>query len=647
MKDASLDSQRHRSFGSQIEPLEARIAPASIITVNTLGNVSSSTKTTLAAAIATADAATGPTTIDFAHGLSGVITLTSTLSITGNVTINGAGITLSGAGKVQDLYISGGGSVTLNGLRITGGVTPFGSMGGGVYINDAGGSVTLASCLVYGNHAIGQNGNAGSTTNNSGTGGYNAFGGGIGIAAGNVTIQSSIITGNVAIGGAGGIGGYAGGNASGGGIFNKGTLTLINSTVSGNVAIGGAGTTGFRGIAYSPAVLGPVAATSGGAGGSAYGGGIANSGGSVTIQAVGKSISLISGNVVKGGAGGAGGGGYNGLAGVNFSNPVSGPITATAGGNGGNAGNGGNGGNAQGGGISSTNGSVIITQSTISGNVASAGAGANGATGGAGGKGGNGGVIPASGGIPANTYYGYAGGNGGNGGNGGSAGLAQGGGIFSIDSLTIQASTLFGNVAKALPSGVFGKGGLAGAHGTHYLGTASPPTNGISGNAATISTSAGGGVYSGNGSLAVTISTIAANSAQNGGGVSISNPTSASLYNSTIALNAATISGGGGLFIPATSAGSVNIVSSIIAQNSGGNIAGTPGGNLSDNITSGIVLYPALADHAGGTTATLLPIPHTLTFANGPASNPDGLLTDQNGISLGATILPGAVQTVL
>jgi hypothetical protein len=634
---------RANACGSQgmagIEPLEDRIAPAGtgVIYVNTLSDHNIVNKTTLANAIATANTAGTPYVIDFIHGLKGTITLSSTLNITGNVTINGAGITLNGALKVQDIAISGGGSVMLNGLRISkGNATPSG-IGGGIYINDAGGTVTLSQCIVSGNHATGARGVAGNIVTNSGTPGSYGEGGGIAIMAGTVSIQGSTISGNVAVGGAGGAGGYNGGNAEGGGIFNQGTLTLINSHITGNTATGGAGTVGFNGAAYSVAVSGPLVAANGGQGGSAYGGGIANSGGTVIVENTAKNISIISGNTVKGGAGAKGGATYNGANGTNFAVVAGSPANPTAGYNGGYGGSGGNGGNAAGGGICSTGGSVTITSSTVSGNVVFAGAGGSGTNGGHGGKGGNGGHYAGS------TYYGYAGGVGGNGGDAGSAGFASGGGLFTKDALTIQASTVSGNIVHVGAAGIAGHAGAAGANGTLYQGGVQ--ASGKPGKAANITPSAGGGFYIGGGTLSVSISTIAKNSAQDGGGGNISQSTTASIYSSTFALNAATLSGGG-LYVASGNIGSLDVVSTIIAQNVASNVSGTSAAIMTDDITSGTVLSTHFALHSGGFTDTLLPLLSLAEVANNGTNNPIPLLTDQNGVAFGSTMMEiGAVQT--
>jgi hypothetical protein len=661
----SNDTRRRTVIAGRplVEPLEARIAPAAL-TVSSLSDTDTAGTLVFALQQANGLAAGTATTINFT--VKGTIHLTSTLSITNDVTLNGAGIVLKGNGSIQDLSITGGitggGGVTINGLKITGGKALAGASGGGVYIDYTGGTVTLAGCTITGNHAIGQKGLA-QTDANSGTDGGDADGGGIAIIGGAVMIQNSTISGNSAVGGVGGPGGYNGGSAAGGGIFNQGTLTLLNSHITGNTATGGAGTSGTNGIPYTAANGVDTPATPGGSGGNAYGGGIANSGGAVQIETSPKTssavfTSVISGNTVKGGAGGSGGKSYNGSNGVNFhvtKGAYGGPVPPTGGGDGGSGANGGNGGNAGGGGISSTDGSVTIVKATISGNTVAGGAGGNGTNGGSGGKGGNGGSTPTT---HANgttyygtTYSGYSGGAGGDGGDAGNAGFAQGGGIFSQDALTIQISTVSGNTVKAAPAGTFGHGGAAGAHGTHYPAGGTPPTKGDDGAAGTTTPSGGGGIYFGGGELAISLDTIAKNSAQDGGGVNVTADTSATIDNSTIALNSASVSGGG-LFVAAHAA-EPTVILSIIAQNTTKHKTGSLAdyyGSLNPDSIGNVIISPSpavnttLAIHDGGTMDTLLPVSGLPTFANSASTNPDGWGTDQNGTTMGANIVAGSVQ---
>lgn len=680
-----------------IEPLESRVAPAgvSILTVTSLADNGGSG--TLRSAINKADTAGTPYMINF-H-LKGTITLSPTLgplSITDGLTMAGSRITINGAGKTQDISITGG-NVTLDGLKITNGHAP---VGAGLYINDPSGTVTLEGCVITGNHAAGSMipgasggyahgggianlggslaieslqtktgthttttksqitrnsaaGGAGALGNSSGGGtGYNggdAAGGGIYNAA-SLTITSAVITGNTATGGAGGLGANAtysksasagtagtyggnGGHAYGGGIYNTGPLSITKARITGNSAAGGKGGSGGNALYANANTYGGGV---GGNGGAAGGGGIFNSGGAVTIQS-----STLSGNTAKAGSGSGGGTTFNGANGSNFSvttyQGTQTPNPAAPGANGGNGYAGGNGGNAVGGAISSTTGSVTITASTLSGNLAAPGNGGNGTAGGNGGKGGNGGHYA---GTP---YYGYAGGNGGSGGDAGTPGIAKGGGIYSTDSLIVKTSTISGNILKTASAGTAGGGGAKGANGTLYNGTGGA-TAGAKGALASASASYGGGIYSGGGTIAISLATIAKNTAQAGGGIDISMDTAATIHNSTIALNTGTTAGGLAITLDAGN-DPVNIVSTIIAQNLGAaNITGTPGAGSSNNITTGLAVKTSLGFHDHGATQTLLPLASLASVPNNTTTNPDALTTDQNGTLFLSSIKIGAVQ---
>lgn len=146
---------------------------------------------------------------------SGDIKLTSTLTISGSMTLDGRGqsVTLDGGGSVQILYVNGfyvngGVSLTLNALTIAHGVaagdantTFLGNVGGG--LNNDGGTVSISnSTFAY----------------NSATGG---FGGGLSNSLGTLSISNSTIANNSATYG-------------GGGIYNLDTVNITNSTIANN-----------------------------------------------------------------------------------------------------------------------------------------------------------------------------------------------------------------------------------------------------------------------------------------------------------------------------------------------------------------------------------------------------------------------------
>jgi len=165
----------------------------------------------LRAAIGEANALAGSDTIEFDADYT--ITLGSMLpSITTNLTITGTGAentVINGAASYRCLYVNGG-TVTISGVTITGGLA---SNGGGIFID--GGTVNVTNSTISGNSASGAGVN---------------FGGGIYINGGTVNVINSTFSGNT-------------GSNYGGGIYNSpgSTLTITNSTISGNTAANGGG----------------------------------------------------------------------------------------------------------------------------------------------------------------------------------------------------------------------------------------------------------------------------------------------------------------------------------------------------------------------------------------------------------------------
>ena len=242
--------------------LAARPAYAATFTVDrTDDSVTASACTTAAAedcslrgAIAAANAAPGPDTIDFASGLT-----TFTLNITGthedenvngdldvkdDLTIDGgsSGVTIEGTTGWSERVIDviGGSTVASrtdvtitevtvrNGNATVGGIES--SKGGGIQVNGnakvfGGASLTLQQSTVTDNTAVG-------------------VGGGIHDQGGSsITLQDSTVSNNT-----------AGNNVNGGGgaIFSSGTLSLTNSTVTGNEGVGLGGGIHFGSYAGSP-----------------------------------------------------------------------------------------------------------------------------------------------------------------------------------------------------------------------------------------------------------------------------------------------------------------------------------------------------------------------------------------------------------
>ncbi len=139
-------------------------------------------------------------TIDFAIGLTGTITLTSSLDLKANVTIDSplAPIAVSGGGKTTVFKVEPGVTARISGLTITDG---HGTQGGGVF-NE--GHLTLVDCTISGNTAF-------------------AAGGGVQNYYGSLLLDNDTITGNTA------------GNGGGVYIFG-GSATLVNNTIVANTA---------------------------------------------------------------------------------------------------------------------------------------------------------------------------------------------------------------------------------------------------------------------------------------------------------------------------------------------------------------------------------------------------------------------------
>ena len=172
---------------------------------------------------ALADANDGDT-ITFA--VTGIIGLTSgELVINRNITISGPGANLlavsraANAAPFRIFHVMLGHAVIIEGLTMSNG-SVLNTFGGGIYNFES--ALTVISCALAGNSALGQQGSGGGIFSN---------GGGAGGAA-SLTITSSALSGNTA--------------TTGGAIANDGSsgmanLTISNSTLSGNSASFGGG----------------------------------------------------------------------------------------------------------------------------------------------------------------------------------------------------------------------------------------------------------------------------------------------------------------------------------------------------------------------------------------------------------------------
>ncbi len=585
------------------------------------------------------------------------------------------------------------------------------AIGGGIYNL---GTLTVQTSSISGNTALGGSGGKGGAGGKGGNGGA----GGAGYGSGEYRVDAGF-KGDSAPGGNGGAGGYAG-TGDGGGVYNgpAGVVTIEGSAISTNevaIGLGGkGGAAGANGSGFVSTGEGPLGGENGADGDHSAGGGISNagaltisgnsliskntvtggdaSGGGIfntgTLTVTGSTISL---NTVKASAGADGAAGIDGLDGADGINGARGEPGADgedgtdgedgADGTDGEIGEDGHA--ALGGGIYSL-GVVTIKTSTISGNTVTGGAAGDGGKGGAGGAGGTAGRGGAGG--RAYTYDGYTtpaghagasgiaglGSAGGNGGDGGAGGAGSGAGIFFASDtsgaspalkLTIEGSTISGNVTKV---GAVGKAGLGGAAGPGRKvdpTEVNPSVKGDKGLIGAIGDGNGGGIYALGSLLAITQSTISGNTAAgNGGGVAGIENKSTEIHNSTIAKNTAGASGGG-LFVSLDAAlDAVNVISTIIALNkadvdrdvSGTIVAGfsliqNKDGGLFSDLTNLLGLDPklgALAVPKGKTLAVM--IPTLLSPVINKGSNPDALAFDQRGTPsvrvLGGTTDIGAVE---
>jgi hypothetical protein len=281
-------------------------------------------------AIADANAASGPDTITFDAAVFATpktITLTSgALAISDALTVTGPGaslLTISGNSSSRVFSIASGNyDVTLSGLTIVNGRHTAPGGGGGIQ-NLSSGTLTLVSSVLSGNTA-------------SGLGSLRGTGGGI-LNAGNgaLAVINSTLSDNFAYGLASGELAYG----QGGGIFNagNGTVTLTNAILSGNDANGAVFAFGF---------------------GFGEGGGIFNAGNGTVIL----TSTTLSSNTAKSSAlPGRGGGIFNASTGtVHLINSTLSDNTAL-------------GSQGLGGGIANADGTLTLTNSTVTGNSCSAG----------------------------------------------------------------------------------------------------------------------------------------------------------------------------------------------------------------------------------------------------------------------------------
>lgn len=558
-------------------------------------------------AIAAAGPNPGPDTVTFATALTGLtITLTGLeLQVFGDLSITGPGdtlLTIDANNASRVFNITSGALVTLTGFTITGGLaSSSGDHGGGIISL---GTLTLSNMLITGNAATDR-------------------GGGIYNNGGALTVLDSRISGNTA--------------ATGAGIsLNSGVTTIADSTIEDNVASGfGGGLHLFTGAATltNVSIVNNESTSSGG-------GGIYNSG---TMTVAGTTISnnsaasgggifnhqvltltdttLTNNTAVSGAAifnnttatltiadstistntATDGGGLYNNLAATaSITGSTITQNTATL----------------NGGGVLNL-ATLEITDSTISLNVAESRGG---------GISNDGDLTITRSTISANTSS------------------TSGGGIFNDSSLTIRESTLIGN--SAATSG----GGIHNVSSNLFLTHST-----VSGNTAGTT---GGGIYGIGSTVSIRNSTISGNSAVTGGGIR-RNTGSFTISNSTIASNTATGAGAG---IHTTEPGGTTVlISSIVANNNGTDIAGPLAAGSTNNLIQDTGFAGELTDGVDGNIIGVDPLLGPLATNGGPTQthrplagspaldaglNPHSLTTDQRGLTRvrGLAIDIGAIE---
>jgi hypothetical protein len=224
-------------------------ARAATITVT---NLADSGPGTLRERIATASPGD---TINF--GLLGKVTLSSQLTISKNLRIDGLGVSftqISGNNSTRIFNITAG-SVSINTMLISdgrvagtnGAVGQNGEhvVGGGILISN-GASLGTSAVIISNNVAVGGQGGSQDQSGSSGSGG-NAFGGAV-ANYGTFTASASQLVGNSATGGQGGPvtdgpDPGPGGQGWGGAVYSEGTCNIFTTTVFGNRAMAGPGVT--------------------------------------------------------------------------------------------------------------------------------------------------------------------------------------------------------------------------------------------------------------------------------------------------------------------------------------------------------------------------------------------------------------------
>lgn len=298
--------------------------------------------------VETIAAASPGDTVNFS--CSGTITLSATLNIAKNLTLDGSGqtVTISGGNAVRVLLIDPGITVNLNQLTLSGGTVT--GPGGGI-VNQ--GDLTVSNSTISGNSATTTGGGIYSVgtliiTNSTVSGNSAANAGGIFNGGTLATVSNSTISSNSATSSGGGL--YNNSSASltvsnstlsgnsamtaGGGLYNNtsGTVTVSNSTLSSNTGPNGSGLYNSTGASALTITNSTFSANSG-----VNGGGIQNratasitnstfSGNTATnrggaMMSLGGVLTIIN-STLSGNGATNGGGGFYGSGTLNFSNTI-------------------------------------------------------------------------------------------------------------------------------------------------------------------------------------------------------------------------------------------------------------------------------------------------------------------------------------
>ena len=322
-------AQRVLSHGNA---LEDRTLLAAIV-VNSLADNTTGGDglTTLREAILAANATSGADTISFAPGLNGTINLSlgqMTLTDSVRITGNGASNTIIDAQNLSRILNITAGDVAIESLTLTRGKTTANNQGGGAIRSTSAGTLSIEQSQITASSTTGSDSDGGailsyfgpvvvseSTLSGNWTTGSNAGGGAIAAYSGSITLSLSTLSGNstahINAGGGAVASNYGdvnvfqstlsgnsttGNDSSGGAIFSFGAVQLDSSTLSGNTtsglrAEGGAIYASDRVITVSRSTLSGNSTT----GNNASGGAIFSDGQSVTV-----SQSTFSGNSTAG-----------------------------------------------------------------------------------------------------------------------------------------------------------------------------------------------------------------------------------------------------------------------------------------------------------------------------------------------------------